>query len=84
MKQIPVDEARFGRANLGFKRRAGPRGEVYRFELPDRTNVVEAEVVGTELVLVPERSADHRAVLALLEATPVSVGAAPVPKAGGR
>ncbi len=67
MKEIAIDEARFRKAEVGFTRRKTARGEVYRFELPDRSNIVEAEVAGSSLVLAPERSADHRALLAVLE-----------------
>ncbi len=75
MKELPIDEAWFARAELGFRRRRTTVGEVYRFELPDRSNIVEAEVVGGALMLVPQRSADHRALLARLEAAPETVTA---------
>lgn len=77
MKEVPIDEARFARADIGFRRRRTPRGEVFRFELPDRSNIIEAEVIGGNIALVPERSADHRALLDRLEQAPVPAPPAP-------
>jgi hypothetical protein len=65
--RVKISEPLFTGAGLTFTR----QGDLMRFILPERSDVVDVAIVNGELQLVPERSGAHRALIAAIGLEPV-------------
>lgn len=61
--KIKIDGEKFTEAGLVFRQ----DGPVMCFMVPGRTDIVRAKIQGDDMVLMPERSSAHKALLKALE-----------------
>ena len=69
-KEIKVDKDRFAKAGLGYVERVVGNQTFARFDHPEYTNLIIAEVVAGSVVLVPERDVTHRKAVTAIEKVP--------------